>query len=254
MKLNIKQDGKTHSIEEKITLTNGKYSSPLKHDNVIRNTILINSESGLQGESITTFTTTKSQDKPWETVINVFNNKYDTLYISYQSFGDTVDADDYNYLNTNKANINHNHLASEIKFEDGDNFQEKLDKGVLKGQKGDKGDTGPRGNQGLQGIQGPVGPVGPQGEQGPPGKDGTDANVTKDKIISELGYTPANSTNLGNTANLQTSNKIIVDAINEIKNSIPEATDLTSINKAIDNLDKNTLKKGGITCSELRGF
>lgn len=194
MKLNIRPDNKTYSVEEKVNIVNGKYSKELKHDNVLKNTIIVNSSSGLSGENITSFTTTINQEKPWQTSINIFTTKYKTVYISYETFGDQVDADDFNYLNEvkleledlpdvdfseiesdikdlqdSKAEKVHNHKATEVKFEDGDSFQDKLNKGELKGQKGDKGDTGEKGEQGIP---------------------GTDATVTKDKIIDELGYVP----------------------------------------------------------------
>ena len=55
--------------------------------------------------------------------------------------------------------------AEDIKFSDGETFQEKYDKGELKGE------TGEQGPQGLQGIQGIKGEQGPSGENGKDGKD-----------------------------------------------------------------------------------
>lgn len=57
--------------------------------------------------------------------------------------------------------------ASNVLFEDGQNFQEKFDNGDLKGEKGDsgeKGDIGPQGKQGIQGIPGEQGPKGDKGD------------------------------------------------------------------------------------------
>ncbi len=85
---------------------------------------------------------------------------------------------------TKKANISHTHQASQVTFSDGETFQQKLDKGSLKGEKGDpgiagpkgdKGDTGlqgPRGEQGVKGDKGEVGPQGPQGLTGSKGATG----------------------------------------------------------------------------------
>lgn len=53
-----------------------------------------------------------------------------------------------------------------VKFEDGETFQEKLNKGKL------KGDTGARGPQGLQGPKGDTGAQGPQGLKGADGAKG----------------------------------------------------------------------------------
>lgn len=63
-------------------------------------------------------------------------------------------------------NIKQGYTADDISFSDGDTFQQKYDKGELKGEKGDKGDTGPRGPAGPQGEQGAQGPTGSQGEPG----------------------------------------------------------------------------------------
>ena len=83
--------------------------------------------------------------------------------------------------------------ANQIQFADGQTFQDKLDAGMLKGDKGDKGERGEQGLQGLpgekgdpgirgekgekgdtgsQGIQGIQSPKGDTGEQGPAGADG----------------------------------------------------------------------------------
>ncbi len=76
------------------------------------------------------------------------------------------------------------HPASMIQFTDGATFQQKLDAGLLKGEKGDtgatgpqgpKGDTGavgPQGPQGLQGVKGNTGATGPQGPKGDKGDTG----------------------------------------------------------------------------------
>ncbi|MDD4819760.1 MAG: collagen-like protein, partial [Flavobacteriales bacterium] len=82
------------------------------------------------------------------------------------------------------ANKLKNLKAENVKFTDGDTFQQKYDSGALKGEKGAKGDTGAQGLQGIQGekgekgdqgergYQGDIGPIGPQG---PAGQDGLEA-------------------------------------------------------------------------------
>lgn len=50
---------------------------------------------------------------------------------------------------------------------------EKIDSGILKGEKGEKGDTGERGPQGAQGEKGDTGPQGPTGDPAPQIDDGT---------------------------------------------------------------------------------
>ena len=70
--------------------------------------------------------------------------------------------------------------ASQITFSDGQTFQQKLDTGILKGEKGEQGlpgEQGPQGERGLQGDKGDKGDPGIQGEQGPQGPAGsTEAN------------------------------------------------------------------------------
>lgn len=62
--------------------------------------------------------------------------------------------------------------ASSVVFDDGDNFQAKLESGELKGDKGDKGDKGVPGVQGVKGDAGATGPQGPAGTNGTNGADG----------------------------------------------------------------------------------
>jgi len=59
-----------------------------------------------------------------------------------------------------KAEGVHAHKASEVTFTDGQDFQQKLDSGTLrgaKGDKGDKGDPGPQGPKGADGVSGGAG-------------------------------------------------------------------------------------------------
>ena len=53
--------------------------------------------------------------------------------------------------------------ASQITFADGQTFQDKLDAGVLKGEKGEQGIQGPQGLKGDTGERGPQGPAGADG-------------------------------------------------------------------------------------------
>ena len=95
--------------------------------------------------------------------------------------------------------------ASQITFADGKTFQEKLDTGMLKGEKGDKGDKGDPGIQGIQGekgdkgdkgdqgIQGIPGLKGDTGEQGPQGLNGADG-LTTNISLNGTTYTHSNGT------------------------------------------------------------
>jgi hypothetical protein len=62
--------------------------------------------------------------------------------------------------------------ASSVVFDDGKNFQQKLESGELKGQKGEKGATGATGAKGEKGDTGPAGAKGATGVAGAKGADG----------------------------------------------------------------------------------
>lgn len=68
--------------------------------------------------------------------------------------------------------LNGDFKASQVKFTDGQTFQQKLDAGTLKGEKGDKGETGAAGPKGDTGEQGPAGAKGDKGEKGDAGAAG----------------------------------------------------------------------------------
>lgn len=67
--------------------------------------------------------------------------------------------------------------ASSVVFDDGDNFQAKLESGELKGDKGDKGD---KGVPGVQGVKGDTGAAGTNGTNGADGKSVTAISLTTD--------------------------------------------------------------------------
>lgn len=97
-----------------------------------------------------------------------------------------------------------------------------------KGDKGDKGDTGPQGPmgpQGAKGDKGAMGPVGPQGPQGLKGDTGTfDVNAT--------------------FATLNTTNKTIIGAINELLAKINAGNINTSTPVSDVILNQSTLSLG----------
>ncbi len=90
-------DGNIYTIEEVITLVNGVYEAPLIHDNVELKTINIYTGSKLTGTKITTYSTSTPSLTPWKTVIKIFSN-LDKLYITYETTGDQVEAEDINNL------------------------------------------------------------------------------------------------------------------------------------------------------------
>ena len=97
-----------------------------------------------------------------------------------------------------------------------------------KGDKGDKGDTGEQGPQGIQGETGPQGEQGTQGEQGPQGETGPQGPKGDDYVITQQDYNAIATvveTDIAPTLNakqnatdntLQTINKTVSGAINEV--------------------------------------
>ena len=59
--------------------------------------------------------------------------------------------------------LNGDFQASQVKFTDGQTFQQKLDGGTLKGERGDKGETGETGATGAKGDAGAAGAKGDTG-------------------------------------------------------------------------------------------
>ena len=77
--------------------------------------------------------------------------------------------DIFKYADDAAANAVKDVSAGNVKFEDGETFQQKLDAGELKGDRGETGPAGPAGPQGADGEPGK------NGENGAPGKDGAAA-------------------------------------------------------------------------------
>ncbi|NOV80144.1 hypothetical protein [Clostridium saccharobutylicum] len=90
-----KLDGNIYTVEEEITVINGVYEAELIHDNVNVKTINIYTGSKLTGDKINTYLTSTPSLTPWKTIIKIFYTMT-PLYISYETTGDTVEADDIN--------------------------------------------------------------------------------------------------------------------------------------------------------------
>lgn len=101
-KLN-KLDNNIYVIEEVVTPINGVYKSELIHDNINIKTINVYTGSKLTGEKINTYTTSTPSQTPWKTVIKIFSNTF-PLYITYETSGDTVEAEDINRLQDSIVN------------------------------------------------------------------------------------------------------------------------------------------------------
>lgn len=95
-KLN-KLDGNIYTIEEVVNPIAGVYEKELAHDDVEVNTINIYTKSKLTGTKINTYTTSTPSLTPWKTIVKIFSTE-PVLYITYETTGDTVEAEDVNNL------------------------------------------------------------------------------------------------------------------------------------------------------------
>ena len=110
-KLN-KLDGNIYTIEEVINPIAGVYEKELAHDNVEVNTINIYTGSKLTGTKINTYTTFTPSLTPWKTIIKIFSTE-PVLYITYETTGDTVEAEDINNVQA-AINITQEEVNDEI--------------------------------------------------------------------------------------------------------------------------------------------
>lgn len=93
-KLN-KVDGTIYVIEEEIKLVDGVYEAELQHDNINVATLAVYTGPKLTGERIQTYTLSTPSLTPWKRMIRVYAS-VPTVYISYETDGDTVEAIDIN--------------------------------------------------------------------------------------------------------------------------------------------------------------
>lgn len=101
-----------HVIEEIVNLTNGVYEGELIHDNVNIGTLNVYTGSKLTGDKISTYVPSTPSLTPWKTVIKIFST-ISPLYISYETAGDQVEAEDINRLQDAVVDTQEN-LNSEI--------------------------------------------------------------------------------------------------------------------------------------------
>jgi hypothetical protein len=96
-KLNKKADGSMYVIEEQHVVISGKYEGYLEHDNASLNTIKVFTGSKFTGEEITNVVVSVPNDTPWKRFIKIYANAV-KVYITYETHGDTVEANDINQL------------------------------------------------------------------------------------------------------------------------------------------------------------
>ncbi|MBY6948936.1 hypothetical protein [Clostridium botulinum] len=90
-------DGNIYTIEELVTPIDGTYEAELIHDNIELKTINVYTGPKLTGNKINTISFSTPSLTPWKTVIKIFST-ISPLYISYETTGDQVEAEDINNL------------------------------------------------------------------------------------------------------------------------------------------------------------
>lgn len=93
-KLN-KIDGVIYVIEESVAITDGVYEAELQHDNISENTLTVYTGPKLTGERITNYVLSTPSNTPWKRIIRIYADT-PTVYITYETPGDTVEAEDIN--------------------------------------------------------------------------------------------------------------------------------------------------------------
>ena len=91
-----KRDNPYTIVDEQVTLTEGKWEGFLAHDQVIEKTIEIYTLPNKAGERVLAYTLDKKEEV-WKTYLKVFSQS-EVLYITYETYGDTVEAEDINQL------------------------------------------------------------------------------------------------------------------------------------------------------------
>lgn len=96
-KLN-KVDGKVYVIEEEIQMpADGVYEAELQHDNIADSTLAVYTGPTLSGEQIQSYALSTPSLTPWKRTIRIQTDA-PTVYISYETDGDTVEAQDINVV------------------------------------------------------------------------------------------------------------------------------------------------------------
>lgn len=98
-KLNKNPTGNNYVIEERLPITTGVYDGSLRHDNINNQTIRIFTGSRFTGEEIQNFSVSVPDATPWRRLIKIFAATTE-VYVTYETPGDTVEADDINALQT----------------------------------------------------------------------------------------------------------------------------------------------------------
>lgn len=89
-------DGNAYVIEEEIHMpSSGIYDDELQHDNIMDNTLSVYTGPTLTGEQIQSYALSTPSMAPWKRTIRIQTDA-PVVYITYETVGDTVEADDIN--------------------------------------------------------------------------------------------------------------------------------------------------------------
>ncbi|MER1957935.1 MAG: hypothetical protein ABS942_11170 [Solibacillus sp.] len=88
---------KAYVIEEEVTVSNGVYESLLDHDNIVDSSVSVWTGSKLTGDKVANFILSIPSATPWKRSIKIFSS-ISPVFITYETFGDQVEADDINQL------------------------------------------------------------------------------------------------------------------------------------------------------------
>lgn len=95
-KLN-KVEGNTYVIEEEVGPVDGVYEALLAHDNINTATLSIWTGPKLTGKRIESYVLSTPGLTPWKKSIRLYSDA-PVVYISYETDGDTVEAEDINLV------------------------------------------------------------------------------------------------------------------------------------------------------------
>lgn len=97
-KLDKKPDGSAYAIEEKLAIAGGKFEGYLSHDNIANNTVKVFTGSHFTGTELTNWTLSSPTEAPWRRYFKISTAPGPYVFVTYETPGDSVDADDVNVL------------------------------------------------------------------------------------------------------------------------------------------------------------
>lgn len=96
-KLNKKANGGSYVVEEKLLLMGGVFSGLLAHDNINNQTLSVYTGSHYTGTELRNYSLSFPDEAPWRRIIKIYS-EVPEVYVTYETMGDTVEADDVNQL------------------------------------------------------------------------------------------------------------------------------------------------------------